>query len=60
MQEPRTIVLGTRLVTCRSGTLKEKEDTFQYVPLLDGLKSFLCNHEIFDEVIIDVHVPQLM
>jgi hypothetical protein len=30
--------------------LAEKKDTFQYVPLLEGLKSLLMKAEILDEV----------
>ena len=30
--------------------LTEKRDTFQYVPLLEGLSSLLSNPEIYSEV----------
>ena len=30
--------------------MHEQKDTFQYVPLVDGLKSLLKKKEIFDEV----------
>ena len=41
--------MGTHLL----GTQRQiglKQDTFQYVPLLEGLKSLLANKEIFHEV----------
>lgn len=33
-----------------SHRLVQKKDTFQYVPLLDGLRTLLLNQEIRDEV----------
>ena len=53
MQEPRTVELGTEFVPVQNGNkrkLTEKKYTFQYVPLLDGLKSLLSKQEILDEV----------
>ena len=32
----------------------DRRDTFQYIPLEDGLRSFLANREVFDEVCIIV------
>ena len=45
MQEPRTIELGHELRTGIGRDIGVKRDTFQYVPLLDGLKSLLQNQE---------------
>ncbi len=50
MQEPHAIELGSALVSGSNGTMRTQRDTFQYVPLLDGLKSLLANQEICDEV----------
>ena len=33
-----------------SGALAERKDTFQYVPLLEGLRALLQNAEVCDEV----------
>lgn len=49
-QEP---VIGKRMEYVNTGSkrrLCEVEDTFQYVPLLEGLKSLLAHAEIRDEV----------
>lgn len=46
--------MGTHLL----GTQRQiglKQDTFQYVPLLEGLKSLLANKEIFHEVKLSYH-----
>lgn len=51
--------LGSRQVRGKQGALKVKKDTFQYVPLLKGLKTFLSNKEIFDEVSIHVIVIKI-
>lgn len=51
-QEPVTIKLGKRMEYVNTGSkrrLCEVEDTFQYVPLLEGLKSLLAHAEIRDE-----------
>ena len=57
MQEPATIVLGSHLRYVGLGCkrrLVETNDTFQYVPLLQGLKILLQNdairHEVSDSV----------
>lgn len=44
-----------------SGDIRESSiDTFQYVPLLSGLRSLLQNRFIFDEVLIYVHANTLL
>lgn len=45
-----TIELGSELTSAQRGTLREHKDTFQYVPLLEGLKALLKNEYVFDEV----------
>ena len=52
-QEPQTVVLGTESAPTQVGNKRRLSDckaTFQYVPLLDGLRSLLMNQEILDEV----------
>lgn len=48
-QEPVTIQLGSELTSEPRGTIRE-QDTFQYVPLQEGLKALLKNQHVFDEV----------
>ena len=46
-------MLGTSLGTASAGTgsrLMTKKDSYQYVPLIDGLTSLLSCEEIFSEV----------
>ena len=53
LQDPITIKLGTEFIPVQNRNkrrLQEKTYTFQYVPLLDGLKSLLTKQEILDEV----------
>lgn len=50
LQEPVSIELGRKMVYGSGGQLKEKLVTFQYVPLENGLRALLSNHEIQDEV----------
>ena len=53
-QDPITVELGTELVPvqkCNKRRITEKKNTFQYVPLLDGLQQLLSKEEILDEVI---------
>jgi hypothetical protein len=53
LQEPVTIKLGTELIPVQNRNKRRFEDrnyTFQYVPLLEGLKSLLMKPEIADEV----------
>lgn len=53
MQEPVTIVLGNHLRYVGLGCkrrLVETNDTFEYVPLLQGLKTLLQNDAIRHEV----------
>ena len=45
-----TIQLGVNIESRARGTLTERKDTFQYVPLLQGLRALLKNEEILDEV----------
>lgn len=57
-QEPVTIKLGTHLECVRTGSkrrLAEVNDTFQYVPLLQGLQALLGHSDIRDEVGESVH-----
>ena len=49
-QEPVTIQLGSELTSAPRGTIREQKDTFQYVPLQEGLKALLKNQHVFDEV----------
>lgn len=52
-QEPLAIKLGTRVEYVNTGPkrrLSEIDDTFQYVSLLQGLKSLLSHADIRDEV----------
>ena len=54
VQEPITVTLGSERVYTQTGAkrrLSEVNDTFQYVPLLEGLQSLLRNSEILDEVV---------
>ena len=47
------VKLGTRTEYVNTGSkrrLCEVEDTFQYIPLLQGLKSLLAHDDIRDEV----------
>lgn len=48
-QEPETIELGNEV---GSTARHQKKDTFQYIPLEDGLRALLKNQEISDEVYI--------
>lgn len=50
MQEPKTIELGSYMTSAPRGLMHEQKDTFQYVPLVMGLKCLLKNNEIYDEV----------
>ena len=53
MQEPATIVLGSHLRSVGLGCkrrLVETNDTFEYVPLLQGLKTLLQNDAMRHEV----------
>ena len=47
LQEPETIELGSCMTSTPRGLMHEQKDTFQYVPLVDGLKSLLKKKEIF-------------
>ena len=52
-QEPVSIILGSHIGYIGLGSkrrLVEKNDTFEYVPLLQGLKSLLQNKAIRHEV----------
>ena len=49
-QEPVTVELGVCLGKGPGGTMCDRRETFQYIPLEDGLRSFLANREVFDEV----------
>ena len=44
-----TVELGTRW-ECRNGKHVQQKDSFQYVPVLEGLTKLLQNREIYDEV----------
>ena len=55
MQEPTTIELGTDLVPLQRDKRHQlvenkQQQTFQYVPLLDGLNSLLSKEKILHEV----------
>ncbi len=52
-----SIELGTTLEPVFTGQkrrLEERIDTFQYIPLLQGLKALLQKQEVFDEVIFGI------
>ena len=52
-----TVELGSDTALTQVGNkrrLSERKMTFQYVPLLDGLKLLLSNREILDEVGINL------
>ena len=54
-QEPVTVELGSCIEPTFTGPkrrLQNRADTFQYVPLLQGLRALLQNKDIFDEVIL--------
>ena len=55
MHEAVTIELGTRFENRVSG-LTEIKDSFQYIPLLQGLRALLRNQEILDEVRMCMYV----
>lgn len=50
LQEPTTVSLGTRLSYSNKQRLVEKQDSFQYIPLIQNLTSFLQNSEVYAEV----------
>lgn len=50
IQEPVTIELGSHMTSTPRGLMHKQQDTFQYIPLIDGLKCLLRNKEIYDEV----------
>ena len=45
-----TVELGTRIESRTGGSLTERKDTFQYVPLLESVKALLKHQEVLDEV----------
>ncbi len=45
--------MGSELTSAPRGTLHEHKDTFQYIPLQDGLKALLKNQQVFDEVSLE-------
>ncbi len=53
MQEPRTVILGSTYEYRKSGAkrrLIEKQETFQYVPLIKNLEWVLQNKDLSTEV----------
>lgn len=58
-----TVVLGTHIEYVglgRKGRLVETKDTFQYVPLLNGLQSLLLNDVVRHEVSNSSYMPLVL